>query len=199
MPPSRMDSSSSQNEGPSGPPRFKAGTGLAGAVSPPPAPPQIRTQPSNPNLTSRPSQSNSRSPSNVRQPQIKPSASQQQLGQTSPTSAPAPPIPQPQPAQERYRPPPNEQVDQTGLSSAVQDMSIEPQQEAPPPRAQPGLFPSHLLVTTRLPFTTTSRRTTQTTESRPSPATSSLRTRCRARAPCALRHCSSSSRTRRDR
>ena len=136
MPPSRMDSSSSQING-SGPPRFQAGTGLAGAAPPPPGPPQIRTQQSNANLNTRPSQSNNRSPSDVRQPRIKPSASQQQLGQTSPVSAPAPPVPQPAPTQEQYRVHQNEQVDQTGLSSTVQDMSIEPQQEAPP-RVQQG-------------------------------------------------------------
>ncbi|KAF8596937.1 Pkinase-domain-containing protein [Ceratobasidium sp. AG-I] len=134
--PSRMDSNSSQINGPSGPPRFQAGTGLAGAAPPPPGPPQIRTQQSNANLNTRPSQSSNRSPSDVRQPRIKPSASQQQLGQTSPVSAPAPPIPQPTPAQEQYRVPQHDQADHTGLSSAVQDMSIEPQQEAPPPRVQ---------------------------------------------------------------
>lgn len=178
IPSSRMDSSSSQVNGPSGPPRFQAGTGLAGAAPPPPGPPQIRTQQSSANLNTRPSQSNSRSPTNVRQPQIKPSASHQQLGQTSPVSAPAPPIPQPQPTQEQYRVPQNEQVDQTGLSSAVQDMSIEPQQEAPAPRVQQGPSSFDPLIVVDLTSPDVMCRAAQTTESCPSPTPSSLCASC---------------------
>ncbi|CCO30190.1 hypothetical protein BN14_04214 [Rhizoctonia solani AG-1 IB] len=137
IPTSRMGPSTAGDGSSSGPPRFQAGTGLAGAVAPAAGPSHVRNQASSggsPAGTPRPSQSTVRAPSEVRRPQIKPSTSSPQLNQQAAAAASnAPPVPIPSP-QDRYRAQqPDDQVDQTGLSSAVQDLSVDSQPEAPTP------------------------------------------------------------------
>ncbi|KAF8761331.1 Pkinase protein [Rhizoctonia solani] len=124
-------------DGPSsGPPRFQAGTGLAGAVAPTSGPSHVRNQASgsgSPAGTPRPSQSTVRTPSEVRRPQIKPSTSSPQLNQQAAATSNTPPVPAPS-SQDRYRGQESDgQADQTGLDSAVQDLSIDAQSEVPAP------------------------------------------------------------------
>ncbi|CAE6452423.1 unnamed protein product [Rhizoctonia solani] len=146
IPGSRMGPNMGGEGSSSGPPRFQAGTGLAGAVAPAAGPSQVRNQASNggsPAGTPRPSQSTVRSPSEVRRPQIKPSTSSPQLNQQAAAAVSnVPPVPTPAP-QDRYRAQQlDDQADQTGLSSAVQDLALDTQQEAPtrvkqePPKQQ---------------------------------------------------------------
>ncbi|CAE6534746.1 unnamed protein product [Rhizoctonia solani] len=137
MPASRMGPNLGGEGSSNGPPRFQAGTGLAGAVAPATGSSQVRNQAGgsgSPAGTPRPSQSTVRSPSEVRRPQIKPSASSPQLNQQAAAAASsAPPVPTPA-SQDRYRTQqPDDQTDQTGLSSAIQDLAIDAQQEAPTP------------------------------------------------------------------
>ncbi|CAE6467723.1 unnamed protein product [Rhizoctonia solani] len=136
IPASRMGPNMGSEGSSSGPPRFQAGTGLAGAAAPAAGPSQVRNQASNggsPAGTPRPSQSTVRSPSEVRRPQIKPSTSSPQLNQQTAAVSNAPPVPTPAP-QDRYRAQQlDDQADQTGLSSVVQDLALDAQQEAPTP------------------------------------------------------------------
>ncbi|KAG9125745.1 Protein kinase [Ceratobasidium sp. 392] len=125
----RMDSGDGSSVGP---PRFKAGTGLAGAGTPPPRSSQARNQqpgglsPSGSPAT-RPAPATVRSNNNVRQPQLKTSASTPQLNQSP--SGPPPNLPTPAPAsQDRYYNQSNDSNEQAGLSSAVRGLSLDDQQ-----------------------------------------------------------------------
>ncbi|KAH7333628.1 kinase-like domain-containing protein [Rhizoctonia solani] len=119
IPASRMGPNMGGEGSSNGPPRFQAGTGLAGATAPAAGPSQARNQAGgsgSPAGTPRPSQST-----------IKPSTSSPQLNQQAAGAVSNPPP-------DRYRAEqPDDQPDQTGLSSAVQDLSIDAQPEAPTP------------------------------------------------------------------
>lgn len=128
---SRMDSGDSSSMGP---PRFKAGTGLAGAA--PPGSSQSRgpqtggTAPSVSPAT-RPPPNTVRSNNNVRQPQLKSSASTPQLNQ--PSSVPPPNLPPTQPSQDRYYNQADDANDRVGISSDMRSMSLDDQQTDPVP------------------------------------------------------------------
>ncbi|KAG8740710.1 Protein kinase [Ceratobasidium sp. 414] len=109
-----------------GPPRFKAGTGLAGAVAPPPGSSQARHQPGGASPSTRPPPATVRS-NNPRQPQLKTSASTPQFNQSP--SAPPPSLPAPSP--DRYYNQPNDSNEQAGLSSGLRGMSLDDQQPEP--------------------------------------------------------------------
>ncbi|KAB5593759.1 P21 activated kinase [Ceratobasidium theobromae] len=140
IPASRMAPNMGSGDGHSVvPPRFQAGTGLAGAVAPSAGPSQVRNPPSGtPSIPHRPSQSNTRPPNEVRRPPVKPSvASIQQLDQQpiAPSNAPSAAT---FASQERYQAQrANDQADQSRLNAAVRDLSLDEQPEAPaPPRVK---------------------------------------------------------------
>ncbi|QRV85397.1 P21 activated kinase [Ceratobasidium sp. AG-Ba] len=125
--PSRMGSGDNSM----GPPRFKAGTGLAGAAGPPASSqargPQSGGMSPSGSPATRPTPSTVRSNSNVRQPQLKTSTSTPQLHQSP--SAPPPNLPQA--SQDRFYNQTSDVSDQTSLSSTLRDMSLDDQQAEP--------------------------------------------------------------------